>query len=152
MKRLLLTLVAFAGLTAGLLIAAHNPAEAGRTYDLRDLRGTYYFVVTEIRFEHLPGIPDPVMDYCTGYGTITFDGAGGAAISSGTRRCSATGTVTDSGNFTYTVNSDGSFLLTEVGFADPSHGQILDNGNMILVDGTLRNPDILLWQGVGVKL
>lgn len=121
------------------------PAHADKTYSEKDLKGTYYFNMVQIRQDETIEV-----DYCDSYGTMTFDGAGGAT-SSGTRKCSVTGSVTDSNDFTYTVSTTGVVLITEVGFTDPTRAQIVDKGRMLLVDGTTRDPLIYVSHGLGVK-
>ncbi len=152
MRHVLRSLVLMGVLSAVLLIA--GPAAAGPAYSNNDLKGEYLFTVVEVRNEILPGMTTPTVNYCVIAGTANFDGIGTAALSSGTQRCSATGTVTPSGKpLFYSVNPDGSFLMSESpDMSDPIHGQLVEHGRSLLLDGTLRTlPDILSWHGVAMK-
>jgi len=149
MKRSLLFLGISLVLGVGFVILTTQPAEAVRTYRDADLSGSYYFVNMEIRQEWVGGVL--VDESCSGFGRITFDGAG-KATSIGTRRCSKSGTfINDSNTYTYAVDPDGSFLLLEDGYTDPTHCQITNKGGIILCDGVPRNAGIYSWIGIGVK-
>ena len=146
MERLrLISIPAIVSIFGILLIAHGQSADAGKTYNNAGLKGEYYYNLVQIRRDETPDV-----DYCDEYGTITFDGAG-SATGTGTRKCSVTGSATESGDFTYSVNPDGSVLITEVGFTDPTRGQLVDKGRMILIDGTTRDPLIYVMHGVAVK-
>lgn len=146
MKHLLLfaiTIIALGTMT--------QAVQAERPYNVRDLRGTYVFNLMEIRQE--PGSP---IDYCDHHGTATFDGAGNGT-SAETRKCSATGNVTERGRFTYTVSASGEVLITEVPDPPtstrplPTRAQIVEKGRMLLIDGTTREPNIYVQHGVAVR-
>ena len=126
------------------LAATALPTQPDATWDVRDLDGTYYYTLCEVRGDVVP------LDYCDEYGTITFDGEGNA-VATGTRKCSTTGPATQTNYFTYTVSPSGEVLITEVGFPLPTRGQIVDKGRMILVDGTTREPFIYIQHGVAVE-
>lgn len=51
------------------------------------------------------------------------------------------------------VNPDGSFLVSgSPDMADPSHGQIVDKGRSLLLDGTTKSrADLLSWSGIAMK-
>lgn len=149
MKRSLLFLTIFLVLGVGFVMLTNEPAEAVRTYSIRDLSGSYFFVNMEIRQELVEGVL--VDESCSAFGRITFDGAGKATII-GTRRCSKSGTfINEFNTYTYDVDPDGSFLLLEDGYTDPTHCQITNKGGIILCDGVPRNVGIYSWIGIGVK-
>ncbi len=109
------------------------------------VRGSYTSNLVQINKE------DEGIDYCDAYGTVTFhrDGTGNGTE---TRKCTLSGSTTeDIGPFTYTVESDGTVLITEVGYPDPTHAKIVDRGRMLLIDGTTRSPKVWIMHGVAVK-
>ncbi len=152
MKRLLLSVLCLGGAGLALLLMNSPSAMGARTFSNKDLKGDYLFILAEIRTEPAFG---GATNYCDKAGTITFDGVspiGTATASSFTQRCNvATGPGV--GTQFYQVNPDGSFLLDETpAFLDPVHGQIVDNGNSLLLDGTTRtNPNILIFHIVAMK-
>ena len=155
MKRMLLFLVMSFGFGLTGLLASHTPAVAGGGFSNRDLSGEYVFNLAEIRIEYdfSSGAPIPVTDYCDVAGTLRFDGLGAMTVD-GTRRCSFTGTFVDASALTYTVNPDGSFLVTDPAdpVPDPVHGQIVNRGKSLLIDGTTRiNPNVLMFHGVAMQ-
>jgi len=128
------------------------PGHAGRDYDVSDLRGAYTFNLVQIRNDDSP--PGAV-NFCDEQGTVTFNGDG-TATGISTRKCSHTGLVTDdAGEFTYTVDRDGTVLIyeTSVRPADPVRAKMVDRGRMLLLDGTsiLDNPGNFVFHGVAVK-
>lgn len=126
---------------AGLAMLALSRQEAqGMRFSDASLRGTYHFNLVEIR------ALGAGVDYCDSFGTLTFDGAGNA-VGSSTRNCSSTGSATSSGPFTYLVMPSGDFGLTEVGSVEVTHGQILQNRKLLLIDGTTRT-DLFVQNGV----
>ena len=132
-----------AALAAVLLTVA--PARADRPFGLWSLDGTYDFTWLEMRYE------SGGLDYCTGWGYAVFDGAGNAAMT-GTRRCSQSGTVTESWEHVYTVDAHGGVTLQEVGTPWWTHGLLVDKGRMLITDATtVNNPDILIHHAVAVK-
>ncbi len=118
----------------------------GPPYSTSSLRGEYHYNLVQLRIDETA----PNVDYCDEHGTITFDGAGGAA-GTGTRKCSISGNATESGNYTYTVDADGEALITEVGETEATRGQLVKRGRIILIDGTTRAPEILIMHGVAAK-
>ncbi len=149
MNRSLLFLAILFVLGVGFVILTSEPAEAVKTYSIADLSGSYFFVNMETREEEVGGSIVP--DRCSGFGTITFDGAGNATLI-GTRRCSVSGTfANDASNFTYTVSPEGGVLLTEEDYTDSTHCQIVNKGGMLLCDGVYRNESIYSWIAIGVK-
>jgi hypothetical protein len=139
-----------AGGLAAALVAA--PATAAPTFGNDDLKGEFLFTVLEVRREILPGGTTPVIEHCVIAGTAVFDGAGTMTLS-GTQRCSVTGTGGLSGTQYYAVNPDGSFLISEsTDMTDPVHGQLVEHGRTLLLDGTTRTlPEILSWSGIGMR-
>ena len=110
------------------------------------LNGDYQFIAAEVY--------DPGTDtFCDQGGTISFNGSG-AFTMSGTKRCSDGATVevssiSDAGG--YTVNPDGSFNVTGQD-GEVFHGQILLDGNSLLLDSTGRlSAGTLLNHGVAMK-
>jgi len=136
---------------AGLaLLLVTCPALAKKPFTNASLTGDYFFILSQVRTEFVGGVA--TTNYCDSAGTITFDGAGGATVTE-VRRCSVTGTVTETNTLFYTVNADGSFLIDEVaGFTDPEHGQILAGGASLLIDGTTRtNPNVHIFHAVAMR-
>ena len=116
-----------------------------------DLKGEYLFVVVEVHSVTLPGgLVRP--EHCVIAGSVNFDGAGSATLSA-TQRCNLTGSGTMSGQQYYSVNPDGSFLISEsTGMTDPVHGQLADHGRTLLLDGTSRTlAEIISWSGIAMK-
>ena len=155
MKRMLLFWVLSFGFGLAGLPGGDSPALAGSGFSNRDLSGDYLFHLAEIRIEYdnSSGVPVPVTDYCDVAGTLSFDGMGAMAVN-GTRRCSFTGSGADASALNYSVNPDGSFLVTDPAdpTPDPVHGQITDRGNSLLIDGTTRtNPNVLMFHGAAMK-
>ncbi|MGH7251325.1 MAG: hypothetical protein ACREIK_05665, partial [Nitrospiraceae bacterium] len=94
---------------------------------------------------------DDTTDYCDVAGTLNFDGNGKVTTNS-KRRCSATGMATDNPlTLDYTVNPDGSFVIT-AGPEDLVHGQIVNRGHSLLIDGTTRtDPALLIFHLVAMR-
>lgn len=115
-----------------------------------DLNGEYLVNVAHIRTEWMAGAPST--NYCDIAGTASFDGIGMVTVKV-THRCNVTGITTDKAEMHYTVNPDGSFLIDEnPGFPDPVHGEIVNGGVGLLLDGTTRtNPNILMFHGVAMR-
>ena len=149
------TLIVLAVVTA-LVLAA--PA-AAKTYKNKDLKGTYRFTVAEIR------VDGPDLQYCDSYGTMAFDGKGGAVSVTPIRKCilhpSGTPQVDfdEEGFFDYEVMPNGEFVLYELddlgnrnGY--DTHGRIVQKGNLLIVDGTQSwpgHPEFLLTHAVAAK-
>ena len=142
----LLTFIAFFGIYATILIVSSISVQAVSTFDERDLDGTYYFVTTEIRDEG-----SGIIEHCSGNGTVTFDGAGGAIITE-VKRCEGLTESFDPFDVTYTVSPEGEVLLREVDLSGPTHCQILNKGRILLCDGSTRDiPPIVSLTGILVK-
>ncbi len=156
MKRIFLTVITVVGIAAALLTGA-GTAAAGKIFDLRVLKGECRAVLSEVRYESVEGSTGPVVSYCSGYGTVTFDGMGTGTIQEGPMRCIVPGmdpvTTINTGSFTYTytVSPDGTVLITEPRTNIVSHCRLADNGKTLMCDATGRDPNILLWQYIFVK-
>jgi hypothetical protein len=139
-----------AGFVAAALLPV--PGASAPTFGDEDLKGEYLFTVLDISFYMPPGSTTSVVNHCVVAGTVAFDGAGNMALSA-TTRCSRSGVSTIGGNQYYSVNPDGSFLISESSdMSDPVHGQIVDKGRTLLLDGTTRTrPDSISWSGIGMK-
>lgn len=150
--------IALTAVVALVLFAASAPLTA-KTYNEKDLKGVYHYIVSEIR------IQSPDLEYCTQYGTIDFDGAGFAEVVTSLRKCARhpAGTtvveIDESGEFNYDVFGNGELLLIElddfgVETDYVTHGRILQKGKMLLFDGTASfpaHPDFLLTTAVAAK-
>jgi len=144
-----------ASLVSGLLAMGlfGNPTMAGRgsdndANDNRDLKGEYLCTIIEVH----QLINSPV-EHCNLALTGNFNGAG-RVDASGMMRCSGSfGTGVLSGSLNYSVNPDGSFLMSDLpNMANPSHGQIVDHGRTLLLDGSTKtNPEILSWSGICMR-
>jgi hypothetical protein len=142
-------------LAAGLATAlSAAPATAAPTFGNDDLKGEYLFTVVEVRRDMLPGTTTLVTQYCVTAGTAIFDGVE-TMTGTGTQRCSVTGTGTVGDKpLYYAVNPDGSFLMSEspTGMTDPIHGQIVEHGRTLMIDGTTRTlPDLFSFSGIMMK-
>ena len=128
------------------------PAAAGPGFDNADLKGEYLFTVLDTHRFLPPGASNFVLNFCVVAGTAAFDGAGSVVLSA-TQRCSFTGAATFTVTQFYAVNADGSFLISESsGMSDPVHGQIVDKGRSLLLDGTTRTlAESLSWSGIAMK-
>jgi hypothetical protein len=124
-----------------------NDHERGHHYTNRDLKGTFVCNAQEI-FQTASGL-----DFCVYSLILEADGAGNATISSGTQRCSLSG----SGPFaplpaTYVVYPDGSFLLSDQpNMANPRHGQIVEHGQSLLFDATTRTAPVVSGSSVCMR-
>ena len=131
-----------------------QPAEAGKMLSNDDLKGEYIFSITEVRRTLLPG-GTSALTHCEIAGTANFDGVGLVTID-GMSRCVTAG-ILEAGAITgteyYFVNPDGSFLISESpGMTDPDHGQIVDRGRSLLMDGTMRTSnEVLSRSGIGMR-
>lgn len=135
--------------SALLLTTFSLPVQADKTYKLKDLDGVYVYNLVEIRADE----SDPTfIDYCDQYGTVIFNGDG-TGINTGTRKCkSATGLITETTNFTYTVTTDGVVEITQEFEPYPTRVQMVDKGRMGLIDSTTRlEPHIFVQHGVAVE-
>jgi hypothetical protein len=136
------------GAAALLLTTFSVPVQADKTYSEKDLDGVYVYNLVEIRQEG----PTFEIDYCDGYGTVTFNGDG-TGSNTGTRKCSVTGYFeNETSDFTYEVSPDGVLLITEVGQTSPTRVQLVDKGRMGLIDSTTRDETYIYVQhGVAVE-
>ena len=159
MKRYLSTLVQVCGILV--TVSAGSPVVAAERFDNDDLKGEYLFTVTQARRAMLPGTNNFATEQCVVAGSAKFDGEGGVLINA-TQRCAtggggiglpqiATGTVTQSQY--YVVSPDGSFLVSEdPAMTDPVHGQIVDHGRSLLLDGTTATmAETLSWSGIAMR-
>ena len=157
MKRMLITSAVIIGICAGMLIAI-PPAQADRPITGRDIEGTYYVLITEVRKETGPvGILLPGIHRCESHGTATVFRDGQMVVN-------VTNTCYDGVNresvpqercHTFEILAGSELLVTEVGGpdTDKTHCQILDNGRMLLCDGSIRDfPPIITWAGTAVKM
>lgn len=142
--------VVAAGTLAAAILGAPG-ALAAPTFDNNDLKGEYLFTVVEVHRVTLPG-GSTAVEHCVLAGTASFDGAGTMTLNAA-QRCSITGSGAASGTQFYSVNPDGSFLISESpAMSDPVHGQLVDHGRTLLLDGTLRTlPEILNWSGIAMR-
>lgn len=122
-----------------------------KAYDAADLSGTFAFTSQQVRMEYPPGGSEQQPNYCSGYGTLSFDGASMvAAISSD--RCSLTGSTTDTMTMHYTVSPDGTVLITDLyDTSAGAHCKIVDRERMLICDGTYFGPDTLSFYLVAVQ-
>ncbi len=113
----------------------------------RDLKGPYVCTAQEIH--QLMNSP---VEYCVFSGTFNFDGAGGI-LGIATMRCSLSGVSLLTQPMSYSVNPDGSFLTSDLpGMANPVHGEIVEQGQSLLLDGTTKTlSEILSWQGICMR-
>jgi hypothetical protein len=101
--------------------------------------------------EYPPGGGDAQINYCSGYGTVTFDGSS-MMTGTSTDRCSLGGTTVDTMAQSYVMDPDGSFILSETAYPYSStHCKLAGRGTMVLCDGTLSGPDTISFSAVGVK-
>ncbi len=128
------------------LAFAGTPAEAG------GMKGVYRFVVSDVRAYDVS--PD-IITYCSGFGTLTFNATGTANVVS-EDRCIVPGfppdpPQTNSSVFTYTVDSDGTVILTETnGDLSTTHCRLADSGKMLLCDASGKNDSVLQWHAIAV--
>lgn len=153
MKRIYMTLITLIGVSVVIFFAGQaTTAQAGKTFANKNLTGVYYYTVQQIVQEEIGDPSVTVINYCNGYGTITFYGDG-TATRSGTDVCSIRGTSIESQALTYEVNPDGSFFIMDAEDpTDRTRGQIVNKGNMLLIDGTERNlEDQMSFHAVAAK-
>ena len=141
--------VVVTGALAAALVSA--PLLAAPTFGNDDLKGEYLFVVVEVHTVTIPPA-GPRPEHCVIAGSAVFDGAGRATLNA-TQRCNLSGSGEMSGTQFYSVKPDGSFLMSEsAGMADPVHGQMVDHGRTLLLDGTTRTlSEIIGWWGTAVR-
>lgn len=132
------------------IIAGIGIVVAGGGYSNKDLLGTYHYVTTTVKQVRGHTVVDGIIQFCSGSGTITFDGRNTARVN-GTERCNADVEMDKTLNH-YSVHADGSFEIWNVDYPEEVfHCQIVNNGVTILCDGTIPNPEILSFQAIGVK-
>jgi|GEM_PF-3323353 len=153
MKRMLITSGVIIGICAGMLIAI-PPAQADRPITGRDIEGTYYVLSTEIRKET---DPVPAILHCESHGTATVF-RDGKMVTNVTNTC-YDGVIrvseTQERCHTFEILAGSELLVTEfdASVTDKTHCQILDNGRMLLCDGSIRDfPPIITWAGTAVKM
>ena len=153
MRRMLMSLALIIVLSAAVLWMNRTSAVAEGGYSARDVSGEYVFTLVEIGTEEDPSTGERLTDYCERAGTFYADGAG-TMLYTGTRRCSLSGLESGTATLIYTVDPSGSVLMIAAG--DPpgnaAHGQIVDHGRVLLLDGTTQSdPNNLIQQGMAVK-
>lgn len=153
MRRMMMALTLIVVFGAALLLMNRASAVAESGYSERDVSGEYVFTLVEIGTEEDPSSGGRIIDYCERAGTLTADGAG-TMLYAGTRRCSFKGLEVGTATLIYSVDPTGSVLITVSG--DPpgnaAHGQIVDHGRGLLLDGTtMSDPNNLIQQGVAMK-
>ena len=131
------------------LFAGSLSIYASGGYSNKDLLGTYHYVSTTVQQVRGNTVVDGKIEFCSESGTITFDGRGTARVN-GTQRCNADVEIEKNLNH-YSVYPDGSFEIWNVDYPETvTHCQIA-NGDTILCDGTIPNPEILSTLVIGVK-
>ena len=145
-------LLFFIAVMAPFIISSAHAGKAKplKSYDIKDLQGEYRYNLVEIRQIEVPGLTEKVVDYCDHNGTMVMDGSGNATHTEWVR-CSEAGSEQRMGQWTYTVSPSGEVILIETTYNQVIHGQITLKGRMILVDGSLREPDVFVLQGVAAK-
>lgn len=123
------------------------PASADKPFDESSIVGTFAFTTIQVR--NGEGEEPPVV-FCSGYGTITFDGSEEADIQ-GAERCSGEVDATPySHAYRYFVEDEPFFSIEEPdGFL--THCQVLDRGDVIMCDGTSREDAMLAFHAVGFR-
>jgi hypothetical protein len=148
MKRTSLIVYVLMGITAITLVTAITPAEAS---GLQSLRGDYSILTSEIVAAEPP--TPPTIIYCNGFGTISFDGMGSAAVTV-TNRCIQPGgnpdVSTDTLAMEYTVDPDGTVWI-KAGEDSEIHCQLADGGNTLMCDASGMGKDVLDWKTIAVK-
>lgn len=144
MKRVRFTGIAVIWVAAIALAFGGTLAEAG------NLKGEFSFVVSDTRADDI----SLEVTYCSVFGTLTFNGTGNANVVS-TDRCVVAGgtpsTTSHASTFTYTVDPDGTVLLTEE--QDPSsitHCKLTGSGKILLCDASGRDSSVLQWHAIAV--
>lgn len=125
------------------------PATAARTFDESTLTGTHSFTTIQMRRGETG--EDPVV-FCSGFGIIEFRGDRTAWLE-GTERCSNDGVANSSAEERLYVAEDEPYFRIEeqVGGVFWKYRQLVRRGEMILCDGTLREPERLALHAVAVK-
>jgi hypothetical protein len=123
------------------------PAAADKPFDETALTGTYAFTTIQVREGEPPAEPKIVQ--CSGYGTITFFGDGTASMQ-GFERCAGDLEAKPySGDMTYTTGPAPFFSIDEGPYS--THCQLLQRGEVMMCDGTQREPEMLAFHAVGFK-
>jgi hypothetical protein len=135
---------ALAGIIFLALSVVSGIARAADNFSPRSLNGDYAYNLVDIH-------ESPVgLQHCDQYGTMTFDG-NGMAKATGVVRCNGSAPLSLYADFIYTVDPDGTALITKVGTAYPIHGRIVEHGRMILLDGSTRETAIYVQHGTAVR-
>lgn len=143
MKKILMSMLIF-GMSTTVLLVDYTSGIAGGACSNRDLDGDYQFTVIEV---YTSG---GIINYCDQAGTVTFDSASGTATVSGTKRCNGVVGPIIPEPLTYAVSPDCNVEITSP--YDTVHGQIVNNGRIVLLDGTTSpDPDKLFFHGVAAK-
>jgi len=130
------------------VILTSEPAEAVKKYSIADLSGSYFYVIWKYerkRSEALPlwtvvvALEGSPLTALEGY---QYRDAKMLRDRNGYRRC---------WYLHIPVSPEGSVLLTEDGYTDPTHCQIVNKGGHILCDSVYRNLGIYSTIGIGVK-
>ena len=119
---------------------------ADKPFDESALIGTYAFTTIQIR----TGEPtEPKIVQCSGFGTITFFGDG-TAYMEGAERCAGEPAAKPySGDMAYSTGPAPFFYLDEGPYS--TQCQLLQRGEVMICDGTLREPEMLAFHAVGFK-
>jgi hypothetical protein len=134
-------------------LAATTVLGQGRGFTNRSLEGEYALNIFEVTHRAQPGSTQTEWEYCNGVATLRFDGIGMLSATV-TNRCNGHAPEVQNFSLPYTVNPDGSFLLhpNDPGGIDVAHGQILDHGRMLFLDGTQsQDPARDIFYGIGVR-
>ncbi len=128
------------------------PVSAAKTFDNRDLRGEFIFSLNEAEWEFYDG--GRAIQYCESVGTAIADGEGNMQIES-TVRCNINETQTFESNsefITYQVQPNGEVLFVGSDPNDVTHGFLLQQGRLLLIDGTTHSdPSIIYQHGTAFK-
>jgi hypothetical protein len=133
------------------LVFCTTAAAGGKTFDAADLKGTFAFISHQVRWEFPPEGNELQVNYCSGYGTLEFDGVSSLTVVSHDR-CSLNGSTIDTISVRYVVDPDGTVLIVEtIGDAVATHCKLVEHGRTLLCDGTLSGPDTLSFTVVAVR-
>ena len=126
--------------------------QAKNTYSDSDVSGTYYFTNIEVRWIPSYDSPNRMLNHCHVLGTAVSDGAG-LVLTKSKNVCDITGTVEMDDTIHYQVNPDGQMTFYSEASGNTTHGQIIEAGRMILLDGSNNtNPSLILHYGTAVRL
>lgn len=149
MKRLpliLISLTLVSGVVLALLLVNSTPAVGGPGFSNRDLSEVYVYNLIGIF-----GLPPNPTDFCEHAGTMSFDGVGAVTIDA-VIRCGGSVLSPPPITLNYSVNADGSFSIITPASIIYAHGQIVDHGRSLLLDGTTRtHPEVVVFHGVAMQ-